>query len=206
MANAYADGNFVNPVLVSNVVSYPYGYPSNSNVAEFALEYVQTLANYTELPLGSATTDAPSCFLIQKGPKTRIAPGFIRYPLLYSQKPVDWVEKQQVAYTFPGLSGPPVPNANTFNPYYYRAPITLFSNATVYHNYSTGATAPNPDQAFQSTDGNNVVDYIGVQNPNIGAGSTDPSVEPGTYIVSSSITQIRPLIWEKTTVTVPKPT
>lgn len=205
MADAYSDGNFVGMRLTANVVSYPFAWPNNSNVKAFELEYVQAAANYTDVALGSTDANATSAFLVEKGPVLKIAPGFVRFRRMFVQQPVDWVEKQQVSYTFPGLSGPISPNAQTFNPYYFRAPASLYATATVYHNYSQGATAPDPDPAFQVTDGGNVVDYIGPQNPNIGAGLTSPNVEPATYNVSSTVSQIRALIWETTTLVVPKP-
>lgn len=205
MANAYSDGTFTTPKLVSNTVTYPFPWPSNSSTAEFALEYIVAAANYAGASLGSASADAPSGYLVEQGPVTKIAPGFVRYSRVYCQLPTNWTETQQVAYTFPGLSGPLAPNINTFNPYYYRAPITLFRIATVYHNYTQSATSPTLDAAFQVTDGNNVVDYIGPQNPNIGALNTSPSVEPATYTISSDAAMIRGLIWEKITMTVPKP-
>ena len=205
MPNAYSDGTFSTALLTSNQVSYPFPWPSNSNVAQYELEYVQAAANYAAAALGSNSADAPSAYLVEQGPVITIAPGFVRFKRVYCQKPVDWQETRQIAYTFPGLSGPASPNANTFNPYYFRAPITLYKNATVYHNFSQGSSSPSLDAIFQVTDGNNVVDYIGYQNPNIGAGFTSPSVEPANYTVSSDAQQIRALIWEKVTITVPKP-
>lgn len=205
MADAYSDGTFTTAKLVSNVVTYPFPWPSNSTTAEFELEYVVAAPNYSAATLGATSADAPSAYLVEQGPVTKIAPGFVRFRRVYCQLPTNWTETVQVAYTFPGLSGPAIPNTNTFNPYYFRAPITLFKNATVYHNYTQSATSPALDAAFQVTDGNNVVDYIGPQNPNIGAGNTNPAVEPATYTVSSDAAMIRGLIWEKITMTVPKP-
>lgn len=205
MANAYSDGTFANALLTSNSVSYPFPWPNNSTVAQFDLEYVQAAANYSAASLGSTSSDAPSGYLVEQGPVVTIAPGYIRFKRTYCQLPQNWQETRQIAYTFPGLSGPAIPNANTFNPYYFRAPITLYKNATVYHNFSQGSSSPSLDAIFQVTDGNNVVDYIGPQNPNIGAGNTNPSTEPSTYTVSSDSQQIRALIWEKVTITVPKP-
>lgn len=205
MPDAYADGTYTTPLLVSNVVTYPFPWPSNSTKQEFLLEYIVAAANYADGTLGGTSTDAPSAYLVEQGPVIKIAPGFVRYRRVYCQLPANWTETLQATYTYPGLSGPASPNANTFNPYYFRAPITLFANATVYHNYTQSATSPALDARFQVTDGNNVVDYIGYQNPNIGAGFTSPSIEPSTYTISSDPTQIRALIWEKVTMTVPKP-
>lgn len=205
MANLYADGNYTTAYLVQNVVSYPFLWPSNSTTAQFELEYIQFANAYSAANLGSNSADAPSAYLVEQGPVNKIAPGVVRYSRTYCQLPVNWTETKQVAYTFPGLSGPVVPNTNTFNPYYFRAPSTMYKIATVYHNYSQGAVSPTLDATFQVTDGGNVVDYIGPQNPNIGAGSTSPSVEPANYTVSSDASMIRGLIWEKVTMTVPKP-
>jgi len=201
----YVDGNFATAVLTKNIVSYPFPFPSNSNTKQFDLEFVQTEAYYTEPALGSTSALAPSAYLCDKGPREKIGATLIRYRQTFVQLPTNWTETQQVAYTFPGLSGPASPNVNTFNPYYYRAPATLYKIATVYHNYTASATSPTLSDCFQVTDGGNVVDYIGPQNPNIGAGLTSPNTEPTTYTVSSDAVQIRPLIWEKITLTVPKP-
>jgi len=203
--SVYIDGNYTTAFLTSNVVSYPYIWPNNSTVAVFDLEYIQTAAAYSAANLSSNSADAPSAYLVEQGPVTKIAPGLVKFRRTYSQLPATWTETQQMAYTFPGKSGPPAPSTTSFNPYYYRAPVTLYAIATLVHTYSQGATSPTLDAAFQVTDGGNVVDYIGYQNPNIGAGLTSPTAEPATYTVSSSAQLIRGLIWEKVTATVPKP-
>lgn len=205
MADLYADGNYAAAYRVSNVVSYPFPWPSNSTTAQFDLEYIQWANSYSAATLDATSADAPSAYLVDQGPVTKIAPGVVRFARTYCQLPSNWTETQQIAFTFPGLSGPPSPNINTFNPYYYRAPATLYKIATVYHNYSHGATSPTLATTFQATDGSNVVDYIGYQNPNIGAGLTSPNTEPITYTVSSDSAMIRGLIWEMVTMTVPKP-
>ena len=205
MPNAYSDGSYTTAKLVSNIASYPFPWPNNSDKKEFQLEYIIAEANYSEASYGSTDANAPSAYLVEKGPITRIAPGFIRFQRTYCQLPDNWQEVQQATYTFPGLSGPPGANVNTWNPYYYRAPVTLFCNATVYHNFSQSATSPALDARFQVTDSSNVVDYIGTQNPNFGVSTTSPSFEPATYIISSDASQIRAQIWEKVTLTVPKP-
>ena len=200
----YIDNSFVNfsvPFLTSNVVSYPFPYPNNSDTKEFELAFVQYQNAYTEPALGSTSAYAPSAYLTAKGPFTKIGAGVVRYQLTYTQLPATWGEKQQITYNFPGLSG----TNGVWSAYYFRSPVTLFANATITHSYTQGATSPNPDPSFLVTDGGNVVDYIGLQNPNIGAGVTSPSVEPSTYNVSSDVQQVRALIWEKISAVVPKP-
>jgi len=198
----YTDGNYATAFLVSNVVSYPFPWPNNSTVARYDLEYVQWENTYVAQALGSNSTDAPNAYLVDQGPVRKIAPGIIRYPLAYVQLPVTWAQTQQVAYTFPGLS---FGSGSSWNPYFFRSPITLYSIATVTHTFSHGATSPTLNNTFIVTDGNNVVDYIGPSNPNIGAGSTNPANEPSSYNVSSESRLLVGLIWEKTTMTVPKP-
>lgn len=203
MANLYADGNFAAALLVSNVVSYPFPWPNNSTVAQFDLEYVQWANSYSAAALGSTSSDAPGgAGLVEQGPLRKIAPGVVRYARSYCQTPETWAETQQMAYTFPGLSGGIGPN---WNPYYYRSAITLYAIATVTHTYTQSATAPTLDPTFIVTDDNNVVDYIGPANPNSNALLTDPSVEPVTYNISSESRLLRGLIWEKISATVPKP-
>ena len=199
----YADGNFSTALLVSNVVSYPFPWPNNSTTARYDLEYVQWENTYAAASLGATSADAPgSAVLVEQGPVRKIAPGVVRYGRAYVQVPVTWAETQQVAYTFPGLS---FGSGSSWQPYFYRAPITLYRIATVTHSYSSSATAPTLDNTFIVTDGNNVVDYIGPGNPNIGATLTNPSVEPATYNVSSESHLLTGIIWEKISVTVPKP-
>lgn len=199
----YADGDFSTPLLVSNVVSYPFPWPNNSNVARFDLEYVVWANAYTPAALGSTSADAPgSAGMVEQGPVRKIAPGVVRYGRAYCQTPVTWAETQQVAYTFPGLSEG---GGSSWNPYFYRAPITLYAIATVTHTFTSSATAPTLDNTFIVTDGNNVVDYIGPGNPNIGAVLTDPAIEPANYNVSSDSSLLMGIIWEKVSVTVPKP-
>jgi hypothetical protein len=202
MANLYSDGSYSTPLLVSNTVSYPYPWPNNSNVARFDLEYVVWANAYTTAALDSTSGDAPSAFMVEQGPLRKIAPGAVRYSRAYVQIPVTWAETQQVAYTFPGLS---FGAGSSWNPYFYRSPITLYRIATVTHTFSHGATSPTLDNTFIVTDGNNVVDYIGFGNPNIGAVLTNPSAEPAIYNVSSESHLLTGLIWEKTSVTVNKP-
>jgi hypothetical protein len=202
MANLYSDGNYATPFLISNSVSYPFPWPNNSNVAQFDLEYIVFANAYTPAALDSTSSDAPSAFMVSQGPVRKIAPGVVRYARTYCQLPQTWGETQQVAYTFPGLSEG---GGSSWNPYFYRAPITLYAIATVTHTFSHGATAPTLDNTFIVTDGNNVVDYIGPGNPNIGAALTNPSVEPLSYNVSSDSSLLVGLIWEKVTMTVPKP-
>lgn len=203
MANLYADGNYAAPYLVSNVVSYPFPWPNNSTVARFDLEYIQWANAYSAVALGSGSTDAPGgAGLVAQGPLRKIAPGVVRFARAYVQTPNTWGETQQVAYTFPGLSSG---TGSNWNPYFFRAPITLYAIATVTHTFTESATAPNLDPTFIVTDGNNVVDYIGAGNPNIGATLTDPSTEPLTYNVSSDSQLLVGIIWEKVSMTVPKP-
>lgn len=205
MANTYPDGNYVAPQLVSNVVSYPFPWPNNSNTAQFALEYVVTAATYATAALGSTSADAPgSAVLVEQGPLKKIAPGYVRYARTYCQVPATWGETQQMAYTFPGLTSGA---ASTWQAYGARQPVTLYAIATVTHTFTSSATAPTLDNTFIVLDANNVVDYIGTTNPNIGAGGgfTTPSVEPATYNVSSESHLLRGLIWEKISSTVPKP-
>ena len=199
----YADGNFATALLVSNVVTYPFPWPNNSNVAQFALEYVQWENAYTPVALGSTSADAPGgAGLVEQGPLRKIAPGVVRYARTYCQLPQTWAETQQMAYTFPGLSGG---SGASWNPYFYRQPVTLYAIATLTHTYTSSATAPALNATFIVTDGNNVVDYIGPGNPNIGAVLTDPAAEPLTYNVSSESRLLRGIIWEKINATVPKP-
>lgn len=202
MANLYADGNYSTAYLVSNVVSYPFPWPNNSNVAQFDLEYVQWANTYTEATLASNSADAPSAFLVGKGTIKKIAPGVIRYARTYCQVPATWTETQQMAYTFPGLTSG---SAGSWKAYGSRAPVTLYAIATAVHTFTVSQTPPTLDNTFIVTDGGNVVDYIGTQNPNIGAGSTSPASEPATYNVSSESHLFRGLIWEKISSTVPKP-
>ena len=202
MANLYADGNYTVAYLVSNVVSYPFPWPNNSTVAQFDLEYIQWANNYTAQTLDSTSGDAPSAFLVEQGPLRKIAPGVVRFARTYCQVPQTWGETQQIAFTFPGLS---FGSGANWNPYYFRSPVTLYAIANVTHTFSHGATAPTLDNTFIVTDGGNVVDYIGQQNPNIGIGLTNPNTEPTTYNVSSESHLLRGLIWEKVSSTVPKP-
>lgn len=202
MANLYSDGNYAVPFLTENAVSYPFPWPNNSTIAQFALEYIVFANAYTAAALDSTSADAPSAFLVAQGPVRKIAPGVVRYARTYCQLPATWVETQQVAYTFPGLS---FGSGSAWNPYFFRAPVTLYSIATVTHTFSHGATPPTLDNTFIVTDGGNVVDYIGLGNPNIGAGLTSPSAEPVSYNVSSDSALLTGLIWEKTSMTVPKP-
>lgn len=203
MANLYADGNFSAAFLTANVVSYPFPWPNNSNVAQFALEYIQWANTYVPAALGSTSADAPgSAVLVEQGPLRKIAPGVVRYARTYCQVPVMWGETQQMAYTYPGLSAG---SGASWNPYFYRQPVTLYAIATVLHTFTSSATAPTLDPSFIVTDGNNVVDYIGVGNPNIGAGFTDPASEPSTYNVTSDSQLLKGLIWEKVSATVPVP-
>lgn len=204
--SGYVDGNYTAAFLTSNVVTYPFPWPNNSTTARFDLEYIQYENAYAAASLDSTSSDAPSAYLVEQGPVNKIGAGVLRFRRSYCQIPTTWAETQQVAYTFPGLSGPIAPNTNTFNPYYYRPPATLYRIATVTHTYSHGATAPTLDNTFIVTDGGNVVDYIGPQNPNIGAASTSPNTEPATYNVSSESHLLVGLIWEKVSMTVPKPT
>ena len=203
MANLYADGNYSTAFLVSNVVSYPFPWPNNSDTAQFELEYIVTAAQYATAALGSTSADAPgSAVLVEQGPLRKIAPGMVRYARTYCQVPATWGETQQMAYTFPGLS---FGAGASWNPYYYRQPVTLYAIATVTHTFTSSATAPTLNATFVVTDGNYVVDYIGAGNPNIGATLTDPIAEPSTYNVSSEAHLLRGLIWEKINSTVPKP-
>lgn len=202
MATTYIDGNYSAAFLVSNVVSYPFPWPNNSTKAQFDLEYVQWANTYAAATLGATSSDAPSANLVEQGPLTKVSPGIVRFKRVYCQLPDTWAETQQIAYTFPGLSSG---SGSSWQQYGYRAPITLYSIATVTHSYTQSATAPTLDATFIVTDGGNVVDYIGPQNPNIGAGNTSPASEPVTYNVSSESHLIKGLIWEKTLTTVPKP-
>lgn len=206
--SSYVDGNYVTPFLVSNVVTYPYTWPNNSNVAVYSLEYVQAAANYVEPELGSNSAAAPSAYLIEKGPIRKIAPGYVRFSLTYTQVPNPWEESTQTTYTFPGLSGTGgtyVTNVG-FIPQLYRDPITLYVAANVQHSYSINAVSPVRDNTFVSLSGSNVVDYIGQTYLELfGFTFTTPNVEPNTYLISSDVRLIRGVLWEKTNITVPKP-
>ncbi len=202
MANLYADGNYSTAFLVSNVVSYPFPWPNNSTTSQFDLEYIQWANTYVAANLADNSAAAPNAFLVEQGPVRKIAPGVVRYGLTFCQLPVSWATSQQVAYTFPGLTL----GANaTWQAYGRRASITLYAIATATRTYSIGISPPTLAPTFQVTDGGNVVDYIGTQNPNIGTGSTSPASEPATYNVSSEAHLFKGLIWERTTVVVPKP-
>lgn len=203
--SGYIDGNYAAPFLVNKVINYPFTWPNNGSTAMFDLEYVQYANAYSSLSLGATSNDAPSGYLVEQGPLTYPAPGMVRFRRVYCQIPAAWTETQMTAYTFPGKSGPIGPNAETFNPYYFRSPITLYTAATVAHTYTQGASSPTLDNIFQVTDGGNVVDYIGPQNPNFGVGSTDPVSEPSTYTIASECRLLLGQIWEKTTTTVNKP-
>jgi hypothetical protein len=200
MATTYTDGNYSTAFLVGNVVTYPFAWPNNSNVAQFDLTFVQWANTYSEPALDSTSAYAPSAYLVEKGPVEKIAPGHIRYRQTFCQLPVAWTETQQTAYSFPGLSG-----GIPWNPYFYRNPITLYAIATVDHTYTHGATPPTLDNTFIVTDDDNVVDYIGTSNPNFGSVLTDPSIEPSEYVVSSESRLLKGLIWEKVSMNVPKP-
>lgn len=203
MATLYADGNYSTAYLVSNVVSYPFAWPNNSTTAQYELEYVQWANTYAAAGLGSTSADAPgSAVLISQGPLRKIAPGVVRYARTYCQVPTTWAQTQQVAYTFPGLS---TGIGSSWQPYGFRQPVTLYAIATTTHTYSSSNTAPTLDATFIVTDGNYVVDYIGTGNPNIGAILTSPSAEPATYNVSSESQLIAGLIWQKSSMVVPKP-
>jgi hypothetical protein len=203
MVNLYADGNYSAAYLVENVVSYPFQWPNNSNVAQFDLEYIQWANTYAPAALGSTSSDAPgSAGLVEQGPVIKIAPGVVRFKRSYCQLPQTWGETQQVAYTFPGLS---TGTGSSWQPYGLRQPVTLYAIATVTHTFTSSATAPTLDNTFIVTDGNYVVDYIGTGNPNIGAALTNPISEPATYNVSSDSQLLRGIIWEKVSVVVPKP-
>lgn len=195
--------NLQTPFLASNVVTYPYPWPNNGTVAQYDLEFIVDANWYSPAAYGSTSGFAPSAYLVEQGPVTKIAPGFVRYRRVYSQVPNAWTEKQQVAYTFPGRSGIN-PNGN-WEPYFWRASVTLFAVASVEHTYTQGTSAPDPDATFLVTDDGNVVDYIGLSNPNFGSTFTDPSSEPAEYNVSSEVRLLRPTIWEKVSSQVPKP-
>lgn len=203
--SGYIDGNYTAAYLVSNVVSYPFSWPNNGTTAQYELEYVQYANAYSAASLGATSGDAPNAYLVEQGPLNKVAPGVVRFRRVYCEIPVAWTETQMTAYTFPGLSGPPIPNALTFNPYYWRQPITLYTAATIAHTYSQGASSPTLDNIFQVTDGGNVVDYIGPQNPTYGNGVTSPNTEPATYTIASECRLLVGQIWEKTTTTVNKP-
>ena len=203
MANLYADGNYAAPYLVSNVVSYPFPWPNNSNTAKFDLEYIVLASAYATAALGSTSADAPgSAVLVEQGPLLKIAPGMVRYARSYCQVPATWGETQQMAYTFPGIS---TGSGNNWQAYGLRQPVTLYAIATVTHSYTSSATAPTLDNTFIVTDGNYVVDYIGTGNPNIGSTFTDPATEPASYNVTSESHLLLGIIWEKTSATVPRP-
>ncbi len=202
MANLYADGNYSTAYLVSNVVSYPFPWPNNSTTAQFDLEFIQWANTYAAAALDSTSAAAPSARLVAQGPLRKIAPGVVRFARTYCQVPTNWGETQQIAYTYPGLS---FGVGSSWNPYYFRVPVTLYEIATVDHVFSTGATAPILDNAFIVTDHGNVVDYIGASNPNLGIGATSPSAEPATYTVSSASRLLAGLIWEKVTMNVSPP-
>lgn len=200
--SGYVDGNYANAFLTENVISYPFIWPNNSNVAQFALTYVQFQNAYVEPTLGSNSADAPSAYLVEKGPIQKIGAGVLKFQRVYCQLPVTWNETQQMAYTFPGLT---YGTGATWTAYGTRSPITLYAIATVAHTFTVSATPPTLDNTFIVTDGGNVVDYIGVQNPNIGAGTTSPASEPISYNVTSESRLIKGLFWEKISATVPKP-
>lgn len=200
MADAYADGNYSAAFLTGNVVSYPFIWPNNSNVAQYDLTFVQWANTYTPAELGSNSAYAPNAFMVEQGPLEKIAPGYVQYRRSYCQMPESWIETQQVAYSFPGLSG-----GAPWNPYFYRNPVTLYAIATITHTYTQGATPPTLNNTFIVTDDGNVVDYIGTSNPNFGSVFTSPASEPSTYTVSSDSRLIKGLIWEKLTMNVPKP-
>lgn len=203
MATTYYDGTYSSAYLVSNVVTYPFAWPNNSTTARFDLEYVQLASSYSPPALGSTSADAPgSAVLVSQGPLRKISPGMVRFTRTYCQVPATWGETQQVAYTFPGLS---TGTGSSWQPYGLRQPVTLYAIATVTHTYTSSNTAPTLDNTFIVTDGNYVVDYIGTGNPNIGATLTSPSAEPATYNVSSESQLLTGLIWEKTSMVVPKP-
>lgn len=204
--SGYIDGNYTAAYLISNVVSYPFSWPSNGTTAMFELEYVQHANAYSAAALGATSSDAPNAYLVEQGPVTKPAPGMVRFRRVYCQIPSAWTETQMTAYTFPGKSGPISPNTETFNPYFFRSPVTLYTAATIEHTYTQSATSPTLDNIFQVTDGGNVVDYIGPQNPNFGIGSTDPASEPSTYVIASECRLLIGQIWEKTKTTVNKPT
>lgn len=198
----YEDGSYSTAKLIRNVVSYPFPWPNNSTTKRFDLEYVQTAAAYVAASLGSTSGDAPNAYLVDHGPVEKIAPGFVRYRRSYCEIPVTWAKTEQIAYSFPGLSGGSGAN---WSPSYFRAPITLYAIATVTHSFTQGATSPSLNNTFIVTDNGNVVDYIGVSNPNYTSVLTSPSVEPANYTVSSDSGLLIGLIWEKVDVTVPKP-
>ncbi len=194
--------NLTTPLLTRNTVTYPYPWPNNGATAQYDLEFICAPGSFAPAAYGSTSNYAPSAYLVEQAMISTTDGGFVRYRQVYSQIPVSWIEKQQVAYTFPGLSGVN-PNGN-WEPYFYRAPITLFAVATVDHDYFQGAS-PNPDAAFLVTDQGNVVDYIGFSNPNFGPGLTSPSIEPTEYNVSSEVRLLRGTLWERVSVRAPKP-
>jgi hypothetical protein len=202
MATTYADGNYSTPFLVQNTPSYPFAWPNNSTTTRFDLEYIQWANTYSAAALGSNSADAPNAYLVDQGPVRKIAPGMVRYSRAYCQLPATWGETQEVAYTFPGLSAGV---GSSWNPYFYRSPVTLYAIATVLHTFTVSDIAPTLDNSFIVTDGSNVVDYIGPGNPSIGAGTTSPAIEPASYNVSSDSSLLLGLIWEKVSMTVPKP-
>lgn len=191
--------NGANIVLEENVVEYPFAVPNNGNTKLFNLTYSVAAANYTDAAIGSTDANAPSAYLVSKGPLKKRG-GVIQYQRSFMQVPATWGEKEQVPYSYPGLSA----NFGTWDPYGTRKPITLFANATVTHEYSQGS-APDPNAAFIVTDNGVVVDYIGLGNPDFTAGITSPAAEPTNYTVSSEVRLVRGNIWERITKTVPKP-
>jgi hypothetical protein len=201
---SYVDGSYSSPFLISNVVTYPFPWPNNSTVAQYDLEFVQFQNAYTPASLDDTSIYAPSAFLVNQGPVTKIGGGVVKFKRLYCQLPQTWGETQEMAYTFPGLSGFTAIGA-IWTPYLYRAPITLYVIATITHTFTHGTTPPTLNTGFIVSDGGNVVDYIGFSNPNYTSILTSPNFEPATYSVKSESKLLTGLIWEVVDAVVAKP-
>jgi len=195
-------GNLAAGILVKREIGYPFSWPNNGTTKEYALTYQQFANAVSDPSYGATDGNAPSAYLSAKTPLVQKGAGVVEFTRVYTQVPTDWNEKQIVAYTFPGLSGYSGPN---WSPYFYRSPVTLYCVANVSHQFSQGVSSPIPASPFLVTDQSNVVDYIGVSNPNLGGVLTNPAAEPTNYIVNGEIHLVRPTIWENVTIQVPKP-
>lgn len=193
----YTDGNYSAAYLVEKQIGYPLNVPNNGGTREYRLTYVQNANTYTDAAIGDTDANAPSSYLVEQGPVTRLGGGVVQFTRVFSEVPTTWAEVGETSYTYPGIAG----TFGAFDPYGARKPITLFQLATTTHSYSQGVSPPARDNTFVSTLAGEPVDFISSYFGYV----TTPATEPTTYTISSDVRLWRGNIWEKVTTTVPKP-
>lgn len=200
---SYFDGNFAAAFLEENSVSYPLNVPNNSGTRIYSLQFVQWENAYADATLGSTLNAAPSSYLVEQSPATRIGAGMIRFERVYAEIPQLWVEAQQIVYTYPGLSSGTL---FTYNRYGLRRPTTVPKLATVTHEYVLSNTIPtaNISNVTIVTLNGQPVDWIGEASAQDNT-NTVPNVDPSTWTIASDPRLWRGTIWEIVTQTITGP-